>query len=584
MKWYLKTASLAILATTFFSACQKKVEDLPFYSDGVGPVVTASATTIAAPAADSNKTVLNFSWSNPKYANDSSTTKYILQIDSAGRNFSKAVSKTVIGKLNVSYTARELNAIILNNGFALGTPVGLDARLISSYSNNNERYISTPVKILVTAYRDSAVLKSSATSVTPSINTPDVLINTFTWSPAFIGFSGAVTYTLQYDSAGKNFAAPKEIAVGASIFTKGLTHREMNETALASNIPGGNTGKVDYRLKAVTSFGATVFSNTVPVIINTYFPLLRFYMPGGYQTSTGNGTDWTPDNAPEFIRDLRPGLFNNMYYMYIFLPANTEFKITQGRSWTVNYGGSAGNLSTTGANLSVTTAGVYRITIDRSTLKYNITTGRMGFVGGATTAGWNPPNVFPGNAMSLIGRNRFIGLANFTVDGWKMIDNNAWNNGSNAVDETRSYGSTGPSGSTLVVNGADMPNITAAGRYRVIWDGTNPDNIKYEMTSGAEMRIVGDAIFGGPVWDPPTSPQMTYLGNGRWQIVRRMIPGNSFKFVAGNAWGALDYEDAAGGKITAGGGPDFKVPSGFNGALNCTITIDEYAQTWSITQ
>lgn len=584
MKWYLKTASLAILATTFFSACQKKVEDLPFYSDGVGPAVTASATTIAAPAADSNKAVLNFSWSNPKYANDSSTTKYILEIDSAGRNFSKAVSKTVIGKLNVSYTARELNAIILNNGFALGTPVGLDTRLISSYGNNNERYISTPVKILVTAYRDSAVLKSSATTVTPSINTPDVLINTFTWSPAFIGISGAVTYTLQYDSAGKNFAVPKEIAVGASIFTKGLTHSEINQTALSSNIPGGNTGKVEYRLKAVTSFGATVYSNTVGVTINSYFPLLRFYMPGSYQTSTGNGTDWTPENAPELIRDQRPGLFNNMYYIYIYLPANAEFKVTQGRAWTTDFGGTGGNLAQGGANFKVTTAGVYRITINRSTLKYNITTGRMGFVGGATAAGWNPPNVFPTTAMSLIGNNKFIGLANFTADGWKMIDSDAWNNGSNAVDETRSYGSAGPSGSSLVINGADMPNITTAGRYRVIWDGTNPDNIKYEMSSGAEMRIVGDAIFGGPVWDPPTSPVMTYLGNGRWQIVRRMIPGNSFKFVAGNAWGALDYEDGTGGKIKSDGGPDFKVPAGFNAALDCTITIDEYTQTWTITQ
>ncbi|MES2773534.1 MAG: SusE domain-containing protein [Bacteroidota bacterium] len=584
MKWYLKTAAVTILSATVITAC-KKVADLPFYVNGVGPSVTASATTIAAKAIDSNSTVLSFSWSDPKYANDSTTSKYIIEFDSAGRNFTKPVSKTVIGKLNMSFTARELNTIILNNGFALGTPVGLDARLISSYGNNNERYLSAPVKITVTAYRDSAVLKSSSASVVLDINTPDILSNTFTWSPAFIGYAGAVTYTLQYDSAGKNFAAPKEVAVGPSIFTKGLTQFQMNETALASNIPGGNTGKVDYRLKAVTAQGAIVYSNTVPVIIKSYFPLLRFYMPGSYQTATGNGTDWTPGDAPELIRDQRAGVNNNMYYIYIYLPANAEFKVTQGRAWTTDFGGTGGNLAPGGANFKVTTAGYYRVTINRSTLKYNIMPGRMGFIGGATPSNWTPGNVFPANALGNAGTNLFVGLTNFTGGGWKLIDNDAWDNGSKAVDETRSFGSTAGDGGSLETNGTDFTHTTADGRYRVIWDGRDRDNVKYFKSPATEMRIVGDAIFGASAnWDPPTSPQMTYLGSGKWQVVRRMIPGNSFKFLAGNAWGAFDYEDATGGKIKWDGGPDFKVPAGFNGAINCTITLDENTQTWTITQ
>ena len=584
MKWYLKIAVTAILATTLVTAC-KKVQELPFYDNGNAPVLTSSAATIAAMAADSNKTVVTFSWSNPKYANDSATSKYILEIDSSGRNFAKAVSKTVNGALNVSYTGREMNAILLNYGFAVGAPYALDIRVTSSYGNNNERYISAPIKITVTSYRDSSVLKTSSTSVVCDLNTADLLSNTFTWTPSFIGYANAVTYTLQYDSAGKNFVAPIEIPVGASILTKGLTQGEMNATALGSNIPGGNTGKVQYRVKAVTAQGAIVFSNTVFVTIKSYIPLLRFYLPGSYQGSTGNGTDWTPADAPEFIRDLRPGLLNNMYYMYIFLPAKTEFKVTQGRSWNTNFGGTAGNLVLNGgANLSVAAAGVYRISINRSTLKYNITTGRMGFVGGATQADWNPPAVFPNGAMSFIGNNRFIGLANFTVNGWKIIDNNAWNNGSNAVDETRSYGSTGPAGSSLVINGDNMPNITTAGVYRVIWNGSDVNNIKYDMNSGAEMRIVGDGIQGVAEWTPGVSPTMTYLGLGKWRIIRKMIPGKDFKFVAGNAWGAFDYEDAGSGKIKWDGGGNMKVPGGFNSALDCTIILDEYTQTWTITQ
>jgi len=583
MKWYLKIAATAILATTLITAC-KKVADLPLYSNGVGPVLTASSTTIAAPAADSNRTVLSFSWSDPRYANDSSTTKYILEIDSAGRNFTKPVSKTVIGKFNVSYTARELNSIILNNGFALGTPVGLDTRVISSYGNNNERYMSTPVKVTVTAYRDSAVLKTSSVSVIADINTPDLLSNTFSWSPAFIGYEGAVTYTLQYDSAGKNYAAVKEIAVGPSIFTRGLTQFQMNETALASNIPGGNTGRVDYRLRAVTAQGATVFSNTVSVTIKSYFPLLRFYMPGSYQSSTGNGTDWTPGNAPELIRDQRTGVNNSMYFIYIFLPANAEFKVTQGRAWTTDFGGTGGNLAPGGANFKVTTAGYYRVTINRSTLRYNIMEGRMGFVGGATPAGWNPPGVFPNNALGNAGTNLFVGLTDFTSGGWKLIDNNAWDNGSRAVDETRSYGTAAGDGGSLETNGANFNDFATAGRYRVIWDGRDVDNVKHFRSPATEMRIVGNAIQGVADWTPGVSPAMTYLGNGRWQIVRKMIPGNEFKFLAGNAWGAFDYEDAGAGKVKWDGGGNMKVPASFIGVLDCTIILNENTQTWTITQ
>lgn len=314
---------------------------------------------------------------------------------------------------------------------------------------------------------------------------------------------------------------------------------------------------------------------------------VRLYMPGSYQTTTGNGTNWTPADAPELIRDLRTGLINNMYYTYIWLPANTEFKITEGRSWDVNYGTSSStDIAKNGDNFKVNSAGVYRISINRETLKYDIRIGRMGFVGGAIPGvGWNPPNVFPTAAMSYISKGRFIGIGMFNADGWKMIDNDQWNDGSKTVSETRSYGSTGPSGSTLVVNGADnMPNITKPGFYRVIWNGSDVNNIKYDTSSATEMRIVGDGINGTPAWDPANSPQMTYLNNGKWQIITKMIPGKNFKFLSGDAWGAFDYEDNGNGTIRWDGSTNMTVPLGIDATKNCTIILDEYTQQWSITQ
>lgn len=582
MKNLYKLLSFVAIISVF-SYCNK-VEDLPYYENGTPVKLSASKTTVVSTAADSTSNVVTFSWTDPGYATDSSNYKYIVEIDSSGRNFSKPVSKVITGKRTLSLTGRELNAMLLDYGFAIGTSYKLDVRVTSSYGNNNERYVSNVVSLNVTPYSDPSMLSASTTTVTGTLATASATAITFNWNPSFVGYTGAVTYTLQYDSAGKNFASPQEMAVGASVLTKSLTQAEVNTSALNEGVAGGTTGKIEYRIKAVTALGAVAFSNAVAVTVNTYVPLLRFYMPGSYQAATGNGTDWTPGNAPEFIRDLRPAALNKLYYMYIYLPAGAEFKITQGRSWDVNYGGSGGNLSSGGANLSVPNAGVYRISIDVANMKYDIREGRMGFVGGATGAGWNPPNVFPAYAMGYAGRNLFVGITDFTTGGWKMIDNTAWNDGSGTVQETRSYGSIGASGSSLIVNGANMPDIATAGRYRVIWDGRDPNNVKYEMSPATEMRVVGDGIQGVTAWTPGASPQMTYVSPGKWTITLNLIGGKDIKFLAGNDWGAFDYEDNSGGststasprKIKWEGGDNFKTPV-MSGTY--TITLDEHAQT-----
>lgn len=586
MRKTIKNLIIGVLSVAAIAGCQK-VPDLPYYDNGTAVALTADKTAVTPTPADSVNNVISFSWTDPNYKQDSSLYKYVLEIDSTGRNFTKESIKVVTGTLGTSLTGKELNAILLGYGFTLGSPYDIDVRVTSSYGNNNESYKSNVLKIRVTPYNDPSVLTSANASVTCALATAAQLSNTFSWTKSFNGYSGNVTYVLQYDSATKNFVAPTEIPVGVNLFTKGLTEGEMNETALTSGIAGGTTGKVEYRVKATTAQGAVSYSNVVNVTIQSYVPILRFYLPGGYQAATGNGNNWDPGTAPEFIRDLRPAALNKLYYMYIYLPANAEFKITQGRSWDVNYGGSGGDLSGGGANLTVATAGYYRISIDRVNLKYDIREGRMGFVGGATGAGWTPANVFPNYALGTSAKNLFVGLTDFTTGGWKLIDHNDWNNGDITVLNARSYGSAGGSGSTLLINDANMPDIATAGRYRVIWDGRNVDNVKYEMSPATEMRIVGDGIQGVPAWNPGASPQMTYSGNGVWTITVTLVADKDIKFLAGNDWGAFDYEDNSGGSQATGtpraikweGGSNFKTPT-VTGSY--TITLNEHTQTVTI--
>lgn len=152
MKHIFRLLTMFTLLAGFFISCDK-VDDLPQYGLGKAPVLSASTASVAATAVDSNNTAITFSWTSPQYAQDASLYKYIIQLDSTNRGFSKAVSKTVTGTLNGAYIAKELNAILVDKfGFAYNTPYDIDVRVISSYGNNNERYTSNTLKIRVTPY------------------------------------------------------------------------------------------------------------------------------------------------------------------------------------------------------------------------------------------------------------------------------------------------------------------------------------------------------------------------------------------------------------------------------------------------
>jgi hypothetical protein len=129
------------------------VDDLPLYQQGTASALTASSTTIAPAAADSNNVALTLSWTSPNYATDSANVKYTIEIDSTGKNFSNPFTKEVIGKSNISFTAKELNNILLAKGYAFNVPVDVDVRLTTSYANNNERIAANTIKIKMTPYK-----------------------------------------------------------------------------------------------------------------------------------------------------------------------------------------------------------------------------------------------------------------------------------------------------------------------------------------------------------------------------------------------------------------------------------------------
>ncbi len=147
LKFLFASSAVALL----FASCDK-VDSLAYNAHGYAVALTSNVTTIAPTAVDSNTTVVNFTWTDPRYASAPATFKYILEIDSTGRNFAKEATKIVIGSLSTSMLAKELNTILLGFGFAYRTAYDIDVRITSSYGNNNEQIKSNTLKLKVTPY------------------------------------------------------------------------------------------------------------------------------------------------------------------------------------------------------------------------------------------------------------------------------------------------------------------------------------------------------------------------------------------------------------------------------------------------
>ena len=133
MKYFLKHLLAGLSIICLFNACSK-LGDMPknFYQNGNAPILTSSVSSTKPAPADSLTNIIAFSWTNPKYANDSVTTKFILEFDSSGRSFSQKQTLTVTGKLTDSLTAKSLNNVLIALGFAYNTTYNVDVRLVSS--------------------------------------------------------------------------------------------------------------------------------------------------------------------------------------------------------------------------------------------------------------------------------------------------------------------------------------------------------------------------------------------------------------------------------------------------------------------
>jgi hypothetical protein len=264
---------------------------------------------------------------------------------------------------------------------------------------------------------------SVSTLVLDSTNAASKDAITFSWPAADYGAKVAVTYTLQVDSAGKNFSSAQNVEIGTALsktFTVAAFNTLVQDTA---RLTPGKAGQIEVRIKAAVnqnngsaSTAPVVYSNVVNVTVTPYStkPQPKFPVPDSLyiigDATAGGWNNPVPSPAQKFTR-IDDNTFGIIIALtagkqYVFLPKNGDwshkYNVASAADPSLKAGGSfapdAGNDNIPGPDVT----GLYKIIVDFIKGTYTVTPVAAGtvpdnlfIVGDATAGGWNNPVPVP---------------------------------------------------------------------------------------------------------------------------------------------------------------------------------------------
>jgi starch-binding outer membrane protein SusE/F len=607
MKKYIAFALVAF-SVILVASCKKFDFDYPVTGEGVGEF------RLSAPG-DNNVIMLNsaapltpviFSWSAAPKGVDG-IVSYTWKLDKKTGDFSSPIATLVSGNdgtaTQLSLTHKSLDSLLEKAAIAVNATAEFKWT-VEATNETGTKKVATAFNLTLTRFGTgiTGFTIYAPLSSTTIVNTNPSSVSDFfhfKWQKAVaVPSSAGITYKVVFVQ--KKFDVDNNLL--APDFSQPLF-------SIVSNNSGADT-LGDYSYKQMSdSLNAHGLSNmsivsqlqwTVVATAGTFSSQAMYYNDlhiareiKVFIVGSASPGGWDIALSTRMIEDPR---FPGTYFSYIYLTGGNEIKFVNGQEWppfpgAVDWGQDpaqpAGSITDNNeANIPVTTTGVYRVTFDLLHNKFYLQTAAANGIGGMGMIGSFQGWAQPANKMSYLGVNKFIYIAPTnmnTNDEFKFHDGNDWDNSSNSVN--RWFAVDNANGDKMVIDpGSGFGNFKWTGapsRVRAIWNGSDVTNLQYSLTPANEMRVVGNGVNvpGVNDWDPPTSPQMTYTGNGVWTITLALKAGLEIKFLSGDAWGAYDYEDAGNGKINADGGPNFFTPAV---AGTYTITLDEHTGTYSI--
>jgi len=325
---------------------------------------------------------------------------------------------------------------------------------------------------------DSVTLKTSATSVVLTSTQGADNAVTYTWTPVTFQWSGSdaanysptVTYTLQLDKKGNNFASPVSVDAGAGP-TKTLTVASLNSSLISLGLAPEAAADVEVRLKAAyASNVAPIYSPALGLKATPYS--IELYVSSSYLNNN-------LATAPKLVEvDSKP----RQYQGYIYFGGTTAstFTVTNTRAGTGSVYGDAGSatiaaspvgtatngkLATPGNKFSIA-PGFYLVNVNLNDMTWSATPTTWAIIGAATPKGWDGDTPMSYDAT----KNVLSVTAALTAGEFKFRANNAW---------SINLGSSS-SVNYLVQDGGNLKS-PSAGTYTVTLDLSNPSQPVYNI-------------------------------------------------------------------------------------------------------
>ncbi|MFM7855884.1 MAG: SusE domain-containing protein, partial [Flammeovirgaceae bacterium] len=118
---------------TLAVSCVKLIEPTPSFAPStVAFSASASATTVAAAAADSLKAAITVTWNDPKFSVGLKNSKFTVMVGKAGANFATFSTKEFTNALSGDLTGKDLNGMALKFGGVIGQPIALEIQVVAS--------------------------------------------------------------------------------------------------------------------------------------------------------------------------------------------------------------------------------------------------------------------------------------------------------------------------------------------------------------------------------------------------------------------------------------------------------------------
>ncbi len=284
---------------------------------------------------------------------------------------------------------------------------------------------------------------------------------TFSWVEPDYGFDAAISYTVQMDQEGNDFADAFDI-ISTTSPTDSIMIYTLNSKVIAQSYEARTATSFEVRIRSILSgendspYADTLYSDPITVTITPFevevsYP--KLYLPGSYGSS-----GWAFGDGTYIIYSLNS---DGKYAGYGYFATGDQFKFTTNADWTENYGDTSadGTLDSGGDNITMNVTGYYKINVNMNSLTYTMTETDWGIVGDFT--GWADGADVPLNYDSSTGL--LTATTDITAGSIKFRANGAWD---------INYGDTGADGT--LDSGGDNITISSDGNYTISMDLSGP--------------------------------------------------------------------------------------------------------------